>query len=130
PRTRPAGHVAAQAPQVVAPAKSCCATPDAGCCAAKSCCGDRAKPKTTPPADPGLAGCSCARCECDQPGRTPPAAPSPTGPQFADQAAPAAAHPAPPQALTADAGPRVASAASHGSHPPTDLVITLSRLTC
>lgn len=123
--TKPVAH----APQATPAPKACCQTAEPGCCSAKSCCADRSKP-TVPQGDPGTTGCPCARCDCDHPNRMPPAAPSPTGPQLSDQTTAATVHPAPFEVLSSIAGNGVTFAAQHNSHPPTNLVITLSRLTC
>ncbi len=126
----------------VAPTQSCCPASEPGsCCSSsgspkKACCAkDRGKPREangprpwpcgTHSSKPEPTGCPCAVCECDRP--VEPSAPVPAS--TASKSLILAASPPPPVLLTTTPVPRTL-AGSQCVPPPTDLVISLSRLTC
>ena len=121
-------HTPPAAPRPAEPATTACH----GCCPpgavqATCCCQNQPTPKS---ASEGLPGCQCARCECDGP-TTPPVAPAPGGEPDPAQFVPVAdAALVPPAFLPLPTADRPESTLPAGPHPPDDLVITLSRLTC
>lgn len=139
---------APQQEQVATPtpaAKSCC-QPGAkkrSCCSPPStsspkvaCCGDKAPPASKPgkpspapiPAD--SPGCHCLRCECETQGVPPtPAAPI-TAPVTPDLDGLAAVSPIPVVLITEPPTATSGAVRLISSNPPTNLVISLSRLTC
>lgn len=113
--------------------RSCCSPPSAGGTAAKSsCCGDAAPADRTgtsaaASSQPDAPGCHCLKCECDAPDALAPAAPAPGAPDL-DEYATVSPVPNVPSSGPPTPAPRAVRAAP--VIPPTDLTISLSRLTC
>ena len=111
--------------------RSCCAPTSARNAAKASCCdgvplGQTGKaPTASTPTD--STGCHCLRCDCDTPNVPPTPAPTPTVPDLGDHLAGVPVLP-----VLIPGAPAVVSrpARSTPASPPTDLVISLSRLTC
>lgn len=117
-----AARVKAEPPRHKAPARSCCKTEakPGTCCATTACCTAHAP---SAPVDGPVLGCTC-----DRPA-APSAPPAPGIPSAPDADEGATASPVPPLALELPAD-RLTAARPAGALPPTDLVISLSRLTC
>ena len=116
----------------VAGNRSCCGPTSNGGAAKASCCDDKAltgrSEKAPAPTPDDAPGCQCLTCDCDTPVvPAAPVAPAPTAPDLDDHAT---ASPVPPGFVPRT--PTVGSRAARSTPPvpPTDLVISLSRLTC
>ena len=115
--------------------RACCppaptaGTSKASCCGDKAPCGRPGKSSTAPtPAD--SPGRKCLRCDCDTPNVPPaPAAPVPAA-SVPDLDEHAAVSPVPPAFVPGTPTAVLRAARSVPVAPPTDLTISLSRLTC
>ncbi len=119
--------------QPTAKKRSCC-SPTAACgtAAKASCCGnttptDRIETSSADAQPADAPGCHCLKCECDAPDAPAQAAPVPVAPDLDEYVT---ASPVPTGLISEP--PTAASRAvrSVTAIPPTDLTISLSRLTC
>lgn len=121
--------------QPTASKRSCCGPTSNGGTSKASCCGGKApaeRPEKSPaaPTSTDTTGCHCLRCDCD----TASAPPAPTTPAPASSVTDldehAAVSPVPPDFVPGTPAAASRAVRSLPVAPPTDLVISLSRLTC
>ncbi len=116
----------------VAGKRSCCEPSSNSGAAKASCCDDKAptgrSEKAPAPTPADAPGCHCLTCDCDTPVvPLAPAAPAPTAPDLDDHPT---ASPVPSGLVPGTPTAASRAARSVPSVPPTDLVISLARLTC